>query len=220
MNEQVSAPHAQPFTRSTGIGGDCVMVQYGPAPVSSHQTQSQEARRNLPRARGTQQREAATRLPCPTIHPLRHSLEAPSRTRVDSHPTQRQIHPGHRWAPAFWSADGWSRLHLFTVRLWDGQKDLIPSARCVVGDLKFLRNGASLASTRSLSANWSVVPSAFHASGPTGLIPPPYDALTRPPHRLAVDCLFELVALLEALAGSRPSSPGKDTKKSIDKGDA
>ena len=50
--------------------------------------------------------------------------------------------------------------------------------------------------------------------------PTPYDALTRPPHRLAADSLFELVALLEALAASRPSSPGKDTKKSIDKGDA
>ena len=50
--------------------------------------------------------------------------------------------------------------------------------------------------------------------------PTPYDALTRPPHRLAADCLFELVALLEALAASRPSSPEKTTKKRIDKGDA
>ena len=50
--------------------------------------------------------------------------------------------------------------------------------------------------------------------------PTPYDALTRPPHRLAAECLFELVALLEALAASRPSSPGKDTKKRIDKGDS
>ena len=49
--------------------------------------------------------------------------------------------------------------------------------------------------------------------------PTPYDSLTRP-HRFAADCLFELVALLEALAASSPSSPGKDTKKSIDKGDA
>ena len=50
--------------------------------------------------------------------------------------------------------------------------------------------------------------------------PSPYDSLTRPPHRLAADCLFELVALLEALAASSPSSPGKDLQKSIDKGAA
>ena len=50
--------------------------------------------------------------------------------------------------------------------------------------------------------------------------PTPYDALTLPPYRLAADSLFELVALLEALTASRPSSPGKDTKKRIDKGDA
>jgi hypothetical protein len=50
--------------------------------------------------------------------------------------------------------------------------------------------------------------------------PTPYDGLTRPPHRLAADCLFELVALWDALAASHPSSPGKDTKKSIDKGDS
>ena len=43
--------------------------------------------------------------------------------------------------------------------------------------------------------------------------PTPYDALTRPPHRLAAECLFELVALLEALAASRPSSPEKDHEK-------
>ena len=50
--------------------------------------------------------------------------------------------------------------------------------------------------------------------------PTPYDSLTLPPHRLAADSLFELVALLDALAASRPCSPEKDTKKSIDKGDA
>ena len=50
--------------------------------------------------------------------------------------------------------------------------------------------------------------------------PSPYDASTLPPHRLAADCLFELVALLDALAASPPSFPGKDTKKSIDKGDS
>jgi Family of unknown function (DUF5372) len=50
--------------------------------------------------------------------------------------------------------------------------------------------------------------------------PTPYDALTLPPHRLAAECLFELVALLEALAASSPSSPGKDLQKSIDKGDS
>jgi hypothetical protein len=48
--------------------------------------------------------------------------------------------------------------------------------------------------------------------------PSPYDPLTLPPHRLAADCLFELVALLEALAAPSPSSPGKDPQKSIDKG--
>ena len=53
-----------------------------------------------------------------------------------------------------------------------GRNSLIPSTRCGVGDLKFSRNGASPASTRSFSASWSVVPSAFRASGPTGLIPP------------------------------------------------
>ena len=50
--------------------------------------------------------------------------------------------------------------------------------------------------------------------------PTPYDALTRPPHRLAAECLFELVALLEALAASVPPPPEKTTKKRIDKGDA
>jgi len=50
--------------------------------------------------------------------------------------------------------------------------------------------------------------------------PTPYDSLTLPPHRLAADSLFEPVALLDALAASPPSSPGKDTKKRIDKGDA
>jgi len=53
--------------------------------------------------------------------------------------------------------------------------------------------------------------------------PSPYDSLTLPPHRLAVDCLFELVALLDAL---RPAPPPpektckRDVQKSIDKGDA
>jgi hypothetical protein len=41
--------------------------------------------------------------------------------------------------------------------------------------------------------------------------PTPYDPLTLPPHRLAADCLFELVALLDALPASSPS-PGKDKK--------
>ena len=50
--------------------------------------------------------------------------------------------------------------------------------------------------------------------------PSPYDALTRPPQRFVAEYLFELVALLDALPASRPSSPGKDTKKRIDKGDA
>ena len=50
--------------------------------------------------------------------------------------------------------------------------------------------------------------------------PSPYDSLTPPSHRLSADCLFELVALLDALAASSPSSPGKDTKKRIDKGDS
>lgn len=50
--------------------------------------------------------------------------------------------------------------------------------------------------------------------------PTPYDSLTLPPHRLAADCLFELVGLLDALAASRPSSPGKGTKRRIDEGDA
>ena len=50
--------------------------------------------------------------------------------------------------------------------------------------------------------------------------PSPYDSLTLPPQRLAADCLFELVALLDALPASRPSCPGKDLQKRIDKGDA
>ena len=43
--------------------------------------------------------------------------------------------------------------------------------------------------------------------------PSPYDSLTLPPHRLAADCLFELVALLDALPASRPSSSGKDPQE-------
>ena len=49
--------------------------------------------------------------------------------------------------------------------------------------------------------------------------PTPYDSLTRPPHRLAADSLFELVALLDALRPV-PPPPGKDPQKSIDKGAA
>ena len=47
-----------------------------------------------------------------------------------------------------------------------------------------------------------------------------YDSLTLPPQRFAAEYLFELVALLEALAASRPSSSGKDLQKRIDKGEA
>ena len=47
--------------------------------------------------------------------------------------------------------------------------------------------------------------------------PAPYDWLTLPPHRLAADCLFELVALLDALAAFSPSSPGKDPQKALTK---
>jgi len=50
--------------------------------------------------------------------------------------------------------------------------------------------------------------------------PTPYDSLTRPPHRLAADCLFELVVLLDALAASRPSFLEKGLQERIDKGDA
>ena len=49
--------------------------------------------------------------------------------------------------------------------------------------------------------------------------PSPYDELTRPPHRLVADCLFELVALLDALSAASPPFPGKDLQKRIDKGD-
>jgi len=50
--------------------------------------------------------------------------------------------------------------------------------------------------------------------------PSPYNSFTQPSQRLAADCLFELVALLEALAASSLSAPGpgKDPQKSIDKG--
>ena len=43
------------------------------------------------------------------------------------------------------------------------------------------------------------------------------DALTRPPHRLAAECLFELVALLEALAACVPPPPKKPRKKELTK---
>ena len=43
--------------------------------------------------------------------------------------------------------------------------------------------------------------------------PSAYDPLTLPPHHLAADCLFELVALLDALPASRPSCPGKDPQE-------
>src|ERR1019366_9418182 len=48
----------------------------------------------------------------------------------------------------------------------------------------------------------------------------PYGSVTLPPHPLAADRLYELVALLDALPASSPSSPGKDPQKRIDKGDA
>ena len=50
--------------------------------------------------------------------------------------------------------------------------------------------------------------------------PSPDDSLTLPPHRLSVDCLFELVALLDALPAPSPPPPGKDLQKRIDKGDS
>jgi hypothetical protein len=43
--------------------------------------------------------------------------------------------------------------------------------------------------------------------------PSPDGSSTVPPHRLAADCLFELVVLLEALPASRAFSPGKDPLK-------
>src|SRR5262249_9739820 len=49
--------------------------------------------------------------------------------------------------------------------------------------------------------------------------PTPYDSLTLPPHRLAADSLFELVALLDALRPAPPPPP-PDPQKSIDKGAA
>ena len=47
--------------------------------------------------------------------------------------------------------------------------------------------------------------------------PSPCASLTLPPHRLAADCLFELVALLDALPASSPSASEKDPQKRIDK---
>ena len=46
--------------------------------------------------------------------------------------------------------------------------------------------------------------------------PSPYDSLTLPPHRLAADCLFELVALLDALRPA-PPPPEKTCKKALTK---
>jgi len=46
--------------------------------------------------------------------------------------------------------------------------------------------------------------------------PSPYDSLTLPPHRLAADCLFELVALLDALRPA-PPPPEKTCKKELTK---
>ena len=43
--------------------------------------------------------------------------------------------------------------------------------------------------------------------------PSPCDSLTLPPHRLAADCLFELVALLDARPASSPPAPEKTRKK-------
>jgi hypothetical protein len=46
--------------------------------------------------------------------------------------------------------------------------------------------------------------------------PSPYDSLTLPPRRLAADCLFELVALLDALRPA-PPPPEKACKKELTK---
>ena len=46
--------------------------------------------------------------------------------------------------------------------------------------------------------------------------PSPYDSLTLPPQRLAADCLFELVALLDALRPA-PPPPEKTCKKELTK---
>ena len=45
----------------------------------------------------------------------------------------------------------------------------------------------------------------------------PYNSLALPPRRLAAECLFELVALLDAVTASSPSAPGKDPQKRVDK---
>ena len=47
--------------------------------------------------------------------------------------------------------------------------------------------------------------------------PSPYDSLTQPPQRFAAEYLFELVALLEALAASVPPPPKTPRKKALTK---
>ena len=45
--------------------------------------------------------------------------------------------------------------------------------------------------------------------------PSPYDSLTLPPHRLAADCLFELVVFLDAVTAPSPSALEKTLKKGL-----
>jgi hypothetical protein len=92
-----------------------------------------------PRAAGPGQ--TGTRLPCAAVCPLRPASPPPSIWSIDPYTKERKVFSADRGAPRVWLADGQSRLHLFTVRLWDGQRYLIPSTRCGVGDLKFSRNG-------------------------------------------------------------------------------
>ena len=107
--------------------------------------------------RATRPGQTGARLPCTAVCPMRTASAPPAIWPIDPCTKERKVFSPDCRSSRLWLADGQSRLHLFTVRLWDGQKSLIPSTRCVVGDLKFSRNSASPASTRSFSANWSVV---------------------------------------------------------------
>lgn len=91
------------------------------------------------RPRSARPGQTGTRLPCAAVCPLRLASPPPATRSIDPYTKERKVLSADRGAPRVWLADGQSRLHLCPARLWDGQKSLIPSTRCVVGDLKFSR---------------------------------------------------------------------------------
>jgi hypothetical protein len=145
------------------------------------------------------------------------SLAPPAgRDQVGSSSSERQVLSGYRRSSAFWFADGQSRLHLFTLAFGMG-RDLHPFHPLRGRRFEVLKKrrvaGVDTLILRELERGTLSIPREWTDWAD----PSPHDSLTLPPHRLAADSLFELVALLDALPASAPPAPERTLKKRIDK---